>query len=168
MAWNDADAKEKALLLNGHTMTSSEALHIVSTNVLPRILVPKVQSLLSQLLGSSKPRLILVLPDSLVLLQFLYSLPIPRLQPYLARINTAFAELDAHMMELVVERRAQQAKVDAGEADAPKKMDLFGSLVQASAEERDEDDVPFGDREVLGNTCESALLPGAFLLPVKV
>lgn len=44
MAWKDSpdNAKDAVPLANGHTMTSSEALHIVSTNTLTRVLVPKV------------------------------------------------------------------------------------------------------------------------------
>ena len=44
MAWKDSPKDAGAPpLANGHTMTSSEALHIVSTNTLTRVLVPKVR-----------------------------------------------------------------------------------------------------------------------------
>jgi len=58
------------------------------------------------------------------------------------------------MMELVQERRERERRVLNGEEDAAEKEDLFGSLVRAAAEEREDDGIPFGDREVIGNTCE--------------
>ncbi|KAL7412642.1 cytochrome P450 [Mrakia frigida] len=124
MAWKDDDASNAVPLANNHTMTSSHALSIVSETTIQRMLVPK----------------------------FVYKLPIPRLQPFLTKMDTAFKELDSHMMELVQERRAREKRVLEGKEDAPEKEDLFGSLVRAAAEEREDDGIPFGDREVIGNT----------------
>lgn len=85
----------------------------------------------------------------------MYKLPIPRIQARLQRIDTAFKELDAHMLELIQERREQERRVREGKESPPEKEDLFGSLVRAAGEEREDDGVPFSDREVVGNTCES-------------
>lgn len=62
------------------------------------------------------------------------------------------------MMELVQERREREKRVLEGEEDAAEKEDLFGSLVRAAAEEREDDGIPFGDREVIGNTCDYLVL----------
>ena len=151
MAWKDADNKDVAPLANGHTMTSSEALHIVSTTTLARVLVPKV--CLNTFISSPRddPRLTFRFP--LVPSQFVYRLPTPW-RAKLSKIDTAFKELDSHMLELIQERRDLEKRVRDGTESAPEKEDLFGSLVRAAGEEREDDGIPFSDREVVGNTCE--------------